>query len=100
MDAEREEGKMFKNWIVATSVVVLFASASAARANTFSFVSDRLTLDPGVTPGAFLTDANVAAVDAFLSTQQVKVIKIAQDVSPATIAAIYGKYKIDYTFAD
>ena len=91
---------MFRIWIVAISLVAMVASAGSARANTFSFVSDRLTLDPGVTPGAFLTDANVAAVDAFLSKQQVKVVKIAQDVSPATIAAIYGKYKIDYTFAD
>jgi len=91
---------MFRIWIIAMSLVAMVALAGAARANTFSFVSDRLTLDPGVTPGAFLTDANVAAVDAFLARQPVKVVKIARDVSPATIAAIYGKYKIDYTFAD
>ena len=88
---------MYKIWLVIVAVVL---GAVPAWANTFSFVSDRLTLDPGMTPGAFLTDSNVAAVDAYLAGQSVKVIKIAQAVSPATIAAIYGKYRIDYTFAD
>jgi hypothetical protein len=89
---------MFKKWLVGISVMAM--GVVPASADTFSFVSDRLTLDPGLTPGAFLTDANVGAVDAFLAGRSVKVVKIAQDVSPATIAAIYGKYKIDYTFAD
>src|SRR5215211_7630507 len=89
--------EMYRIWLVSVAVVLGTVPASA---NTFSFVSDRLTLDPGVTPGAFLTDSNVAAVDAYLAGQSVKVVKIAHEVSPATISAIYGKYRIDYTFAD
>jgi hypothetical protein len=80
--------------------VVIAGGSLGASAQTFSFVSDRFSLDPAVTPGAFLTDSNVAAVDAFLASQPVKVIKIADEVSPATVAAIYGKYKIDFTFPD
>jgi hypothetical protein len=75
-------------------------AALPALGQTFSFVSDRLALDPAVTPGAFLTDSNVSAVDAFLSGQSVRVVKVVGDLSPATVAAIYGKYRIDFTFAD
>src|SRR6185503_13776672 len=90
-------------WRVCVAVLLALAGWSgSARGEAFSFVSDRLSLAPGVTPGAFLTDSNVAEVDAFLAAQGagLKVIKIADDVSAATVASIYGKYRIDYTFAD
>jgi hypothetical protein len=58
------------------------------------------SLTAGIAPSVFLTDANVAEVDRFLSGQPVKIVKIPSDVSPATISTIYNKYKIDFTFAD
>jgi hypothetical protein len=89
-----------KSWKIA--VASLIGLAANAQGQTFSFVSDRLSLAPGITPGAFLTDSNVAQVDAFLAAQGdgPKVVKVVGALSPSTVSAIYGKYQIDYTFAD
>jgi hypothetical protein len=75
-------------------------AAGAARGQNISWSSDGMPQAPGILPSIFLTDNNVSAVDQFLATQPVKAIKIPTDISPATVSAIYNKYKIDYTFAD
>src|SRR5438105_1137405 len=76
------------------------AAGGAARGQNISWSSDGLPQAPGILPSIFLTDNNISAVDQFLATQPVKAIKIPIDISPATVSAIYNKYKIDYTFAD
>src|SRR2546430_2668224 len=82
------------------AVLSILAFGAAARGQNISWSSDGLPRAPGILPSIFLTDNNVSAVDQFLATQPVKAIKIPTDISPATISAIYNKYKIDYTFAD
>ena len=81
---------------------VLAAVAGPARAeHVFWGDNGGLSLSPGFAPSIFLTNQNVAAVDQFLAGQAgVKALKIEQDVSAATVSAIYDKYKVDYTFLD
>jgi hypothetical protein len=85
---------------VLSTMALCAAAAGAARGQNISWSSDGLPQAPGILPSIFLTDNNVSAVDQFLATQPVKAIKIPIDISPATVSAIYNKYKIDYTFAD
>jgi hypothetical protein len=82
-------------------VSALLLGGAAARGDNF-FWGDNggATVAPGITPSIFLSDDNVAMVDQFLAGQAIKAVKIAQDVSPATISAIYNKYNVNYTFAD
>ena len=82
------------------AVLSILAFGAVARGQNISWSSDGLPQAPGILPSIFLTDNNVSAVDQFLATQPVKAIKIPTDISPATVSAIYNKYKIDYTFAD
>jgi len=57
---------------------------------------------PGITPSIYLTDQNVADVDAFLAKQGngPKAIKIESPLSQSTVNAIFNKYNVNYTFLD
>lgn len=90
------EMKQTLHW---ASLFMLLGACSAGAQN-FAWGSQGASESPGITPSMFLRDDNVAAVDAFLSTQSVKALKIDLPVSSSTINYIYNKYKIDYTFAD
>jgi hypothetical protein len=87
------------NLALAAAATTTAATAAGAQ-HVFWQDHGTLTLPPGFAPSAFLTDDNVAAVDQFLATQTVRAVKIDRAVSPATLAAIYDKYKVDYTFLD
>ena len=86
-----------KKW---AAVSAMLLSAVGARADNIFWGDNGASAGPGITPSIFLRDDNVAEVDAFLAGQSVRAVKIPLDVSPATIAAIYNKYNVKYTFAD
>ena len=80
--------------------VLLAAGGGAAQAQHVFWGDNGNPASPGFAGSIFLRDENVAAVDQFLAGQAVRAVKIDLHVSPATVAAIYDKYKIDYTFLD
>src|SRR5690349_9174460 len=83
------------------SAVLLAAGSARGQQHIFWGDGGGLTLSPGFAPSMFLDNDNVAAVDQFLAGQNgIKALKLPVDLSPATISAIYNKYKIDYTFID
>jgi hypothetical protein len=82
------------------AAVTFAAAAGTARADNFHWGTDGLSISPGTYSSVFLRDDNAAAVDQFLAGQAVRVVKIDHDLSPATIASIYNRYKINYTFVD
>src|SRR6187549_3962569 len=84
---------------VALSGLVL-AAGSANAQHVFWGDTGSVALPSGFVNSMFLTNENVGAVDQFLAGQSVRALKIDQDVTPANIAAIYNKYKVDYTFLD
>jgi hypothetical protein len=89
--------------LLSAALLAAGGAARSARAQQHVFWGDNgnLTLSPGFAPSMFLLDDNVAAVDQFLAGQGgIKALKLPVDLSPATISAIYNKYKIDYTFID
>jgi hypothetical protein len=81
-------------------VLALAATGANAAGEIFDWADNGAPSFPNTTPSIFLRDDNLAAVDAFLANQSIRAVKIDLAVSPATISAIYNKYKIDYTFAD
>ncbi|HSI35656.1 MAG: PEP-CTERM sorting domain-containing protein [Phycisphaerae bacterium] len=77
--------------------------APAARGEFFFWLDGRgSTSAPGVTGSIFLTNDNVAQVDAFLAKQGAgtKAVKVEAVLTQATVDAIFNKYKVDYTFLD
>ncbi len=85
----------------AGAAMLLGLGAAPARAENFFWLDQRgSTSGPGITSSIFLTNDNVATVDAFLSGQAVKAVKIETPLSQQTVNAIFNKYNIDYTFLD
>jgi len=87
----------------AAGALLAAALGGAAQAENF-YWGDRgpATSAPGITPSIFLSNENVADVDAFLAQQGngPKSVKIETPLSQSTVNAIFNKYNVNYTFVD